>query len=262
MLSDEFNGLKNVYLLQGDTLVHKGSPFNKEMSSVEFISATPHCENFSLIEPNLIIVAEGVKSKTRESLSILFPSVKEKKDEFWCTGVVDLKNVMDYGQIPSMISVFQDIPLDSFAIGIFRNKYQDIFLNIKKSEANRSKSNEECIQESAYEFLKREADHLDLQMPESSQKLLVNRDKSKDFKVVSSKAEHFYYGNNLVLIGDTAGNGTPMGGLGTTFAASVYIDALNKLTDDLYATALDRKASFELYNQRISEIVDFWHFSY
>jgi hypothetical protein len=50
-----------------------------------------------------------------------------------------------------------------------------------------------------------------------------------------------------------------MGGLGMSLVTSVYMEALVNLAKELRYAGVANVAAIDHYNQRVHEIVDFWH---
>ncbi len=88
-------------------------------------------------------------------------------------------------------------------------------------------------------------------------KVMVLRKSQGIIEITASKANKFYSGNNVIVIGDAAGHGSPKGGIGLSLVTSVYAHALLDLLAQWDSS--DRTTMLQAYNKRVSEIVDYWH---
>ncbi len=119
----------------------------------------------------------------------------------------------------------------------------------------------DCLQTNAIKILTHEKDYLHVRMPLKSSEIKVHVERSSKLDIVLSRAEQFYHGTNVVLTGDSAANGSPIGGLGLSLVTSVYTDAIEQLVTDIYALNKERESALQAYDKRLEEIAHFRHFS-
>jgi hypothetical protein len=124
--------------------------------------------------------------------------------------VVSLDSILEKQDMQGHVSLVNDVPNDRIAFGVFRPKHHDLFISSNLgSSFPKNQSIGSCLQESAYQILKHEIGYLKITLPNSPQEIRVSEDKSARVGITISKAEQFYLGDNLFLIGDAAGNGHP-----------------------------------------------------
>lgn len=261
MLSEKAILSENIVLLhgKGEILLDES---DRKLNSLRFISSVKDFSGFVIDKPDLILVAEGAHSTSRDQqLKIPFyPTVLDSLGggkEYWCSGVVSLEGVRPNDQLFGHMSLVVNPPAGLAVWGVFRPEYNDLFLNGQASEKEKPYSDvEDCLQQNAYWILKHEDGFLKTKLPESAKQLRVVQEKSSKFELTLKMADRFYSGRNTVLLGDSAGNGSPRGGLGWNLVSTVYMDALEKLVQ-----SSSRKEALKIYNQRLMEIVKHWHFS-
>jgi 2-polyprenyl-6-methoxyphenol hydroxylase-like FAD-dependent oxidoreductase len=260
LLSARAIASENIVLLHGtgNILVDTST---RRLNSVHIKSLSDYSD-FVVNTPNLIIVAEGAHSRTRdEQLKISFnPTVPEALGggkEYWCSGSVSLTGIRPDDRLFGHISLVVNPPTGLAVWGVFRPEHNDLFLNGQAPEPHRPYLNaEDCLQENAFRLLRHEEHFLQVSLPASPKLLKVSSTQTTLFELTLKKAEHFHSGYNTVLFGDAAGNGSPRGGLGWSLASTVYLDALEHLI-----RTPNREEALEAYNRRLSEIVHHWHFS-
>ncbi len=89
----------------------------------------------------------------------------------------------------------------------------------------------------------------------------VKLGQSDKFDLQPKMADRFFVHRNTVVIGDTAADGSPIGGLGISLVTSAYVDALIKLAQNLNSETITRQLALETYAKRVAEIVHYRHFS-
>ena len=262
VLADELQTLENVFLLQGETEVLRPVS-TANMNSVKFISASAQYQNFIVPNPQLLIVAEGSKSPSRVALGISFtPAFEARLPERWCSGVVSLAGIMKSEDINGHITLINNDLTGQVAFGVFRPKEQDLFLNGKMTEDDsKTWDKAKCLQENAHWILKEELGRLKITLPSSTEAIQVQLDQSDKFDIQPKKSDRFFADQNAIVIGDTAADGSPIGGLGISLVTSAYVDALTKLVQNLSSPEMTRQLALEAYARRVDEIVHYRHFS-
>jgi len=257
LLSSSLQKHSNIFLLHGEVdLINVHATENK-MRSFEFQSANSSIfPNFKITEPNLVVVAAGAKSHMRDRL-VGTVNLPDKPPEFWCTGVVSLNGIGNPASLKHL-SVLENQNTKKFAFGFLNFDTNDIALNstmqFPKNGSIDAKHIEVSVQESAYEILQLESRYLDLKLPDSPEQLKVIQ--SGKVAITYRRPNEFSFGHNLVFIGDAAGSGTPVGGYGLTFLASIYMDALLGL---VHSSENIRGEALLQYGRRIGAAVDYWH---
>ena len=223
------------------------------MKSVRIDTLDPSFETINVSRPNLIVIAEGSRSATRQNLDI--DSVAVKNNESWVTGFISLSKWILKNQVPGNIA-FLKIGGDTI-FSVFRPlEWGDLFV---LATPYPNEHPEECLQRSAFRILNWEANRFGFtQLPKMKEELEVTRFQSVEVSL--NKSSRIYDSSNIVLVGDAAGTGSPSVGLGASLVLSVYMEALMSLATSLRSTQFEeRKPFLDRYQTRVGEIVDFWH---
>ncbi|HXW52703.1 MAG TPA: FAD-dependent monooxygenase [Myxococcota bacterium] len=207
------------------------------------------------LRPDLIVIAEGAHSDNRSSVGIQMRKVLETQR--WCSGSVSLASVKDhiFEKLLKVIDKGGQPSVRTF--GIFNARDNELFLN---GVANEGEEHDACLKRNAFELIWHActstgyfpfsliADRLEIIRKAQNQNII---------EITPSKASRFYSGTNVIITGDAAGNGSPHGGIGLSLVTTVYAQALLDLLEAWQET--DRDQALIKYNQRVSEIVDYWH---
>jgi 2-polyprenyl-6-methoxyphenol hydroxylase-like FAD-dependent oxidoreductase len=261
LLAKEAISIPDVALIHGEIeLLHDDS--ENKARSVKVKSSSASYGDFVVLRPKLIVIAEGTRSIARNKLNIKMIRSAKLEDQHWCSGLVSLSGIWNKADMFGHISIVADRDNKSFSFGIFRPRSGDLFINGKiKNEHAAQESSEACLKRNAYALLTHEASHLKINIPASKENIVVPPKQAVLLDLEPVRAERFHDGTNVVLFGDTAAGWTPIGGIGGTFALSLYPHALMTLVRHLSGSTAEREAALQVYNQRVTEIIDFWHFA-
>ena len=255
-LSEVLSQIENIYFLSGTASIIDDNTSNSSMKTVQFksndIASYP---DITIEKPELIVVAEGARSATREALVGSY-EISTRKSEHWFTASISLDEIQRK-EAENTFTVLEDQPDGKFIIAAWLPQLSEMLINgnITSSDGNQVDM-EQYIKESAYRVLQREQEYLDIMMPFSPLNLSINR--FNDFFVTFLRAKQFSYGDNLVFIGDAAGTGSPLGGYGITFLGSVYANSLIELASELRSSS-DKENALNKYCEKVSTIISYWH---
>jgi len=261
-LAKEATALSNVVLIHGEIEILDSEKPADQRRSVRVKSSSPAYSDFLIQRPNLIVVAEGTKSKTRTDLRFKMVRSPGLENQHWCSGVVSLNGALKKAEVRGHISLVVDRTRGRFSFGIFRPATGDLFVNGKIKNENAGRETlDECMKRNAYDILKHEAPFLNIRMPASRNDIVLPADQSTLIGIEPLRAERITDGSNLVLLGDAAAGWSPLGGIGASFTLSLYPHALMTLTESLNGSPAERAAALDAYGRRVQEIIDFWHFA-
>jgi len=247
--------MDNIYFLHGVAEIIDDNRSNSSMKTVRFKSIDPiNYPNITIENPELIVIAEGARSITRDSLVGSY-EISTRKSEHWFTASVSLEDIQKK-EAENNFTVLEDQPDGKFIIAGWLPKQSEMLINgnIISSDGNPIDL-EKYIKESAYRVIHREQQYLDIMMPSSPSDLSINS--FNDFLVKFLRAKQFSYGDNLVFIGDAAGTGSPLGGYGITFLGSVYVNSLIELASELRNFS-DKESALKKYCEKVNNIITYW----
>jgi 2-polyprenyl-6-methoxyphenol hydroxylase-like FAD-dependent oxidoreductase len=242
-----------IFLINGTAAINNNTDSNFHDIEITQNINEYDTQKYSLT-PDLIIVAEGAHSASRNNLSIQFNTVLKK--QFWCSGSVSLKDTRENPrQFLQVLDVIRDEKPNVRNFGIFQVRNSELFL---VGTAAAHESVDQCLQRNAWELINAANQRDGLASLAIAMDKIEVIEKSQDIiEITPSKADKFYSNNNLIIFGDAAGNGTPKGGIGFSLVTGVYSQALLDLLAVWELTG--RQEILETYAQRVSEIVDYWH---
>lgn len=254
MLAHEVVSLPNVLLLYGSMKVMP------HITGIHRAQIRYGGNKITVRHPRLIVIAEGTKSKNRARLGINFNAVPGKPDEHYCIGPVSLTNIISASSIAGRISIKVNLATHEGGFGVIRPDRFDLFVNGGLSEHETdSMPLERCIQRAAFTFLEEHRNELNLTLPANEAGLLVNEELSSFVQVKFRRADRAFSGKNTILLGDAQRSGSPSGGLGFSLVGSVENLALAEIGTRIFES--DWAQALEIYEARLNEIANFWHFS-
>lgn len=265
-LMKEVLNQNNIYILNGTGKVSgMYESDDKIMHSINFQDKY-FSYNFQIKHPQLIVIAEGIHSYTRQELGISFKEVPGTQEELWCSGTVDVKNFLQEDEPISQqnhASVLYNTSPTSplFVFGVFKSqKKNHLFILAQSNADHKFENSSHCVQFYANKVLEYEANHahLSIYSPKNYKDIPIVSVYEKFIKVQPQKAGAFTKGCNIVLIGDSAAVGTPKGGIGASLSP-VYAEAIKSLAYDFTIPELMREMALNKFSKRIHQITDFWH---
>ena len=252
VFAEALKAFENIILIRGEGQVSgDGTIANKIL-----IKPADGNKTLKALTPGLIVVAEGSRSKTRNSLGI--SSSQTSQTEYWCAGSISTEGLLI--KPLNHISTISDRINDSFDVSysVFKKESEELFLchRVPKKLDNSVESLSQCLREGAKKILEKESKLLS-PVADLSKGFLITKLINYPIVLQPSVSNSFTFGANLILIGDCAGNGSPLGGLGFSLVSSLYMQALTDLFDNFRLE--NRKEAFEDYEDYVSDIVNFWH---
>ena len=208
----------------------------KDRSKVELIGNTP-LQSSRKLKPHLIFIAEGAHSSTAESLDLKTKRVKNNcTDEHWIYG-----NVNYSGKRTFVVSIV-DTSQNTLRIAnvIFNAKLKEINIAVT-SEGSVSKEN---IQNELINVVKT-AFALE-QIQQSPGHLTASVDRT--VRVKNEKRKIFSKGN-VFLIGDSAGNSSPLAGLGGTLCLTLIPATVVQLLNDSERQPDHKHKNFQTFSE-------------
>jgi len=220
-------------------------------------------ESIALSNPALLIVAEGASSTTRQQMNVKMLSAAGLEDEPWCSGAVHLGELLQVPYGYQTLAVQPGAVEESVSYGALHPKDHTLFINVRG-----------VLPEGSVDLVLQKAAHHLLAMDPALHSQLATLS-YEDLRIdQSSRPQRFTGGFRkadtsalldyvlpTILFGDAAGYATPNKGLGLTLVNSVYCAALQHFALSFFSSTADadRIAAQVHYNERVNEIVDFWH---
>lgn len=198
-------------------------------------------------DPEYVIISEGIHSKSVKSLNICYET--SDYQEAWVFGNVSAE--IDLGQVGTTVNYNFSKDTMDLSNCIFHKGRQELNVALA-SQSHKLVEKEEVaqlIRKQAKQICKNHSIYSkDFELLWFSKKLVT---------IYLRKAQNFIKGHNVFLVGDAAGSGSPLAGLGASLAISAYPYALAKLIDERKSLGMEQ--SFENYNKRLGAYVDKWH---
>jgi len=247
---------QRVKLIHGTSVVSE-TPNDDSLHTIEiFRHGEEKSSEFVRLTPDLIVIAEGAHSENRNRIGIQMKPILDT--QYWCSGSVSLKPIETYSIKNNFMTVFdQGGKTIIRTFGIFNARPSELFLN---GLARSDEHLEACLKRNAVTLIAHAITRLGYFAPDlPSEKLEIVRkiEGQKIIEIVPSKASRFSSGRNIITLGDASGNGSPQGGIGLSLVITFYAQALLDLLQDWQQD--DRNHILDQYNNRVSEIVDYWH---
>lgn len=242
------NNVKNnsrVHILYGTLTVSPEKDDNLHSVEIREILKPDVTHRF---KPDFIVISEGAHSINRTNVGIGIVPVLKK--QLWCSGAVSLKNILETkDKFMHVNDIFGSGDLSIRNFGIFNVIEDELFLN---AEARIEESTDDCLKRNALGLVK---PYYTGQRTLLVDDFHVTRTNPTIIEIEPSRAQIFTSGQ-LILFGDAAGYGTSKGGIGLSLVTTVYSQAL---LDLLAGWEKNRFPALSRYNERASEIVDYWH---
>ena len=252
-LMEEIHTLDNIFVLHGYLDVD-----GEEFVDAHFVSAGSYGD-FFVEKPRLIMVAEGVHSRTRDKFVSMVDV--QKPMESIASGVVSLAPWFDFAANNSTghVSIVVDTNENIGSFAVWRPQTKDLFLNTLLNETLQSLPHEEIIQRAAFNILSHEQRYFSsLTLPETHQSLEVKREQSFRTDITFQKSPRVVLRQNLVLLSDSVRSGSPKGGVLLSTTLSFELHEMILLWKALFSNGSITEA-LKRYEKRLLEFADFCH---
>lgn len=196
--------------------------------------------------PELVIVADGAGSPTRQALGI---DVKEESDsKFYLGGHVQK------GLGPQTVKVAkrEGGQFTRHIMGTGHQKYEETWVSVEitpeEAKLSPQERTELLAKKAQYVFPDRTVTPQDVGWGAGQITTVQNR-----------RAERTTAGDNVVLFGDAAGTGSVWVGGGLNLALTTHLKALEHLVDSLKTTRTGKERPLQVYNKTIQWATSRWH---
>jgi 2-polyprenyl-6-methoxyphenol hydroxylase-like FAD-dependent oxidoreductase len=243
---------ENFYLLNAEPELILGSENMGAKVSGETFS-------FPIINPQIIVIAEGTKSSSRTKAGIQFYKVVTKADEYWISGVISLEGIIseDYWQeTTGEIFLFLDQKNRRSGLGVLRPAHRNLFVNARIDEQDAWVDPKVILKETAFALLSERPKDLFTVLPQNADGLTIVDTWGCKLHLEFKKATQATM-KNVVMLGDALRSGSPIGGFGFSLVASVENRAFGKLIKKFFTE--EKLPAMATFNEAMEAITQFWH---
>jgi 2-polyprenyl-6-methoxyphenol hydroxylase-like FAD-dependent oxidoreductase len=211
--------------------------------------------SWSVARPDLIVVAEGARSKTREAAGIELLNGKGEILETWAIGSVAYPAESGF----QALTVFDQQPF-GLVNAMVNSKLGEINVNVTLPAGSNPTPEETgpILQARAAAMLNHHNASLGIEKRYAPDELPLTWVLESVVHVIEGRASAMTAGLNVVMAGDTAYHSSPIAGMGINLGTSSHVEAASTLGQAIL-TGGDREAALEQYARTLNESGELWH---